>query len=421
MCSTARRALSSTRCSCPAPAPDSIPVRPRRRGARQRRARHVRRRLPFRRQHGRVGAALHRPRLPRGTRPRDHRGRCAQRGHDGTICRFDGATGSVVQTYVDPEPGLGGLFGSSIGVDGNVVVVGGGVFGPRESVYVFDGTTGGLEQTIRGPYYGTPYNGGVRHLRGRDGRGAGRVRLEQRPLLRRRFLRLSRRIAARESERGRVARTVTAVFGTSFAIWTDTLKPNAGRGSVTLIDSCGNGMLSPAEQCDDGNVTSGDGCSATCRLERCPTTFPVACHSTLGGSSTVSMRKHSKGFWAVNGDRFVWKWKGASALTDFGDPTANTGYQLCFYDDLFATPDLRLDFAIPAGVSAPASRAGRPRGPAASVTWTPIGRPAESTRSRSARRVVTRRSRSPAQAGGSHSLRWTVLTTPSPSISDGRS
>ena len=143
--------------------------------------------------------------------------------------------------------------------------------------------------------------------------------------------------------------TVTAVFGTSFALWTDTIKPNVGRGSITLIDSCGNGMLSPAEQCDDGNTTSGDGCSATCRLERCPTTFPVACHSTIGGSSTVSMQKRSKGIWAVNGDRFVWKWKGASALTDFGDPTANTSYQLCFYDDLFGTPDLRLDFAIPAG------------------------------------------------------------------------
>ena len=53
--------------------------------------------------------------------------------------------------------------------------------------------------------------------------------------------------------------------------------------------------------------------------------------------------------WGVNGDRFVWKWKGASALTDFGDPTASASYQLCFYDDLFGTPDLRLDFAIPAG------------------------------------------------------------------------
>jgi cysteine-rich repeat protein len=273
-------------------------------------------------------------------------------GYDGTICRFDGASGAVVQTYVDPEPGLSGEFGGSIGVDGNAIVVGGQFFsGHRESVYVFDGTTGVLDQTIRGPEYGSPYNAGF----GTSVAAVGGVLVG------------SGWNSARFYDGGPYAflgefrpdnlgvdasrATVTAVFGTSFALWTDTIKPNVGRGSVTLLDACGNGLLSPAEQCDDGNTTGGDGCSATCRLEGCPPTLalPLACHSTLGGSSTVSVQKRSLGIWGVNDDRFVWKWKGASALTDFGNPTANTSYQLCFYDDLFGTPDLQFDVAIPAG------------------------------------------------------------------------
>lgn len=30
---------------------------------------------------------------------------------------------------------------------------------------------------------------------------------------------------------------------------------------------CGNGVVGPGEECDDGNITSGDGCSSSCRLE----------------------------------------------------------------------------------------------------------------------------------------------------------
>jgi cysteine-rich repeat protein len=32
---------------------------------------------------------------------------------------------------------------------------------------------------------------------------------------------------------------------------------------------CGDGVRNPGEECDDGNAVSGDGCSVTCRLERC--------------------------------------------------------------------------------------------------------------------------------------------------------
>src|SRR5215216_1324686 len=30
---------------------------------------------------------------------------------------------------------------------------------------------------------------------------------------------------------------------------------------------CGDGHVGPEERCDDGNTASGDGCSATCKLE----------------------------------------------------------------------------------------------------------------------------------------------------------
>jgi hypothetical protein len=45
----------------------------------------------------------------------------------------------------------------------------------------------------------------------------------------------------------------------------------------------------------------------------------------------------------------AWRWRGAATtLTDFGDPTT-TSYQLCLYDNIFATPALRMDLALPAG------------------------------------------------------------------------
>lgn len=39
--------------------------------------------------------------------------------------------------------------------------------------------------------------------------------------------------------------------------------------NVSGCTQCGNGALEAGEACDDGNVTSGDGCSATCQVEQC--------------------------------------------------------------------------------------------------------------------------------------------------------
>lgn len=273
----------------------------------------------------------------------------------------------MLQTYVDPEPFLGGALGSSIGVDGDLVVVGGAFFsGARESMYVFDGTTGALLQIIRGPVFGTEYNAGFGTSVAAAGgvlAGSGWNAIRFYDDASYTFLDHWRPgDLGRDSSRD----TVTPVFGTGFALWTDTIQPNVGRGSVTVFDRCGNGVQSPAEQCDDGNIASGDGCSATCRLELCPPlTWPpaLACHSTdPRGSSSITLQKRAKGPWGVNADRLLWKWKGASSLADFGDPNGGTSYQLCFYDDLFGTPNLRLDLAIPGGGSCDGRACWRPVG-----------------------------------------------------------
>jgi cysteine-rich repeat protein len=43
----------------------------------------------------------------------------------------------------------------------------------------------------------------------------------------------------------------------------------SGEGCIAAPE-CGDGYVEDDEQCDDGNTTSGDGCSATCRIEETP-------------------------------------------------------------------------------------------------------------------------------------------------------
>jgi TonB family protein len=46
---------------------------------------------------------------------------------------------------------------------------------------------------------------------------------------------------------------------------------------------CGNGSVEVGEQCDDGNTTSGDGCSATCKIEVRPPPIATVAASVLAG------------------------------------------------------------------------------------------------------------------------------------------
>jgi cysteine-rich repeat protein len=47
----------------------------------------------------------------------------------------------------------------------------------------------------------------------------------------------------------------------------DPTGPDASSGGPGGAPLCGDKVLESGEQCDDGNGTSGDGCSASCRVE----------------------------------------------------------------------------------------------------------------------------------------------------------
>jgi len=52
-----------------------------------------------------------------------------------------------------------------------------------------------------------------------------------------------------------------------FVVGTPSPRNNAGSSGTVPSSTCGNGTPEGLEACDDANTTSGDGCSATCRLE----------------------------------------------------------------------------------------------------------------------------------------------------------
>jgi cysteine-rich repeat protein len=59
--------------------------------------------------------------------------------------------------------------------------------------------------------------------------------------------------------------------------------------------ACGNTLLDSGEECDDGNTTDGDGCSATCKVERNPASYTcpgqaLRLESATQGPRTVSVR-----------------------------------------------------------------------------------------------------------------------------------
>jgi cysteine-rich repeat protein len=63
--------------------------------------------------------------------------------------------------------------------------------------------------------------------------------------------------------------------------------PHYGPRTAGVAPVCGNGAREGSEQCDDGNVTSGDGCSASCAVEATPTgTAGTSGAGTAGTSGT---------------------------------------------------------------------------------------------------------------------------------------
>lgn len=70
---------------------------------------------------------------------------------------FDAATGTLLHTFLNPEPTFNDQFGRSLSLDGDLVVVGalfddsGGV-GNEGSIYAYDAITGALIQSIANPF-----------------------------------------------------------------------------------------------------------------------------------------------------------------------------------------------------------------------------------------------------------------------------
>jgi cysteine-rich repeat protein len=158
--------------------------------------------------------------------------------------------------------------------------------------------------------------------------------------------------------------------------------------------SCGNWKVEPGEQCDDGNAVGGDGCSAVCRVESgydCPPPGLACfarcgnghvdpeevCDSGLVGSEccaedcksvisgppctlcAAAPREDCRqaGVAALvykdadlrAGKQVRWVWgKGPTTVADFGNPTADTDYALCVYDEQGGETKLVSGAAVPA-------------------------------------------------------------------------
>ncbi len=72
---------------------------------------------------------------------------------------------------------------------------------------------------------------------------------------------------ARVSKRGRHVRG-TFTLGKEQPGQTTTTRPGDTTTTTIVATGCGNAMIDAGEQCDDGNMQGGDGCSASCAIER---------------------------------------------------------------------------------------------------------------------------------------------------------
>jgi cysteine-rich repeat protein len=116
-------------------------------------------------------------------------------------------------------------------------------------------------------------------------------------------------------------------------------------GSAYVFDLCGNGTRTAREQCDDGNVTGGDGCSATCRLETCGAAPAAGC--VMATKSSIAIRKENSVFGIKSS--LKWTWVGPPTTVGlFGDPLTTADFSLCIYD-VVNGPRLRMQPAMLAG------------------------------------------------------------------------
>lgn len=174
--------------------------------------------------------------------------------------------------------------------------------------------------------------------------------------------------------------------------------PQATSIGPALWRGCGNGRVECGEACDGGPcctetctlVAAGLACSVgdnPCADERCAASGACVDQAVprSGCRAPTASRAASLALQAPAGSapsRLQWKWGrgAATTATDFGDPTAATGYRLCgFRDD--ASPALLFGAAIPAGGQCPATTA--------TPCWKGLGTPAGSRGHRYRNREAT--------------------------------
>jgi cysteine-rich repeat protein len=73
---------------------------------------------------------------------------------------------------------------------------------------------------------------------------------------------------ARVSKRGRRVTASITLLKEHPGQTTTTTEPGGTTTTTVFGTACGNGTVDPGEQCDDGNQVGGDGCSASCAIER---------------------------------------------------------------------------------------------------------------------------------------------------------
>jgi cysteine-rich repeat protein len=94
---------------------------------------------------------------------------------------------------------------------------------------------------------------------------------------------------------------------TDFVFATPAPRNNAGTLGQIPSATCGNGVIEGLEQCDDHNVSSGDGCSSTCKIEAVVVDQPAPQDFNGDGRSDVFWRNSSTGSNAI--------WKSANKAT----------------------------------------------------------------------------------------------------------
>jgi cysteine-rich repeat protein len=258
------------------------------------------------------------------------------------IHRFD-ASGTLLTTYADPEPGDSDDFGEALAVSGTHLAVGIGAQNGDGKTYLYDVATGALEHTFAPPFFSDSLNfglslgGGVPGAIGIGSNNGVFLYATSPP-----YDLLTRLFAP-----GAFADDHDA-FGREQAPLGDGGLVVGATGKTYVFDLCGNGTRTAREQCDDGNGVDGDGCSATCQLETCGSAPAAGC--VMASKSSIALRDENS-LYGIK-DSLKWTWAGpATALALFGDPLTTADFSLCVYDHANGPmpPRLRMAPAMLAG------------------------------------------------------------------------